>query len=364
MPLTLIITNAGLDALVDAENSVTDPLVITEIGLSAQAVAPAPTLEVLPGEFKRIATVSGDAVAPNIIHLTAQDPGGDIYDLRSLALYCDDGTLFAVYGQEEPIFTKVSIATFLLALDLAFSGDIAGNITFGDASFLYPPATETVKGVAELATQPEVDAGVDDERIVTALKLAGRLAPLLQSIADEVAARIAGDGALQNNIDAESLARGIADSALQTTLNGLLARTITGGGLATGGGTLAANRVITVTAASGAEIATGAETSKAVTPAAIAAVPQSHGSHVIGLGGAIMKMGVVSVPSPTTTNVSFPLAFPNDCNRVLLVPLGDSDNSDESDERWWVSAQSSTGFTITTAGTGTTINYGWVAFGH
>ncbi len=35
-----------------------------------------------------------------------------------------------------------------------------------------PQATETVQGIAELATQAEVDAGTDDERIVTPLKLA------------------------------------------------------------------------------------------------------------------------------------------------------------------------------------------------
>jgi hypothetical protein len=32
-------------------------------------------------------------------------------------------------------------------------------------------ATESVQGIAEIATQPEVDTGVDDERILTALKL-------------------------------------------------------------------------------------------------------------------------------------------------------------------------------------------------
>jgi len=36
----------------------------------------------------------------------------------------------------------------------------------------YPQATETVIGVAEIATQAEVNAGLDDERIVTASKLA------------------------------------------------------------------------------------------------------------------------------------------------------------------------------------------------
>ncbi len=42
-------------------------------------------------------------------------------------------------------------------------------VVFGTVS---PPASETTAGIAEIATQAEVDAGVDDSRIVTPLKLA------------------------------------------------------------------------------------------------------------------------------------------------------------------------------------------------
>jgi hypothetical protein len=45
--------------------------------------------------------------------------------------------------------------------------------------------------------------------------------------------------------------------------------TITGGGLATGGGSLAANRVITVPKATGAEAAAGTDDTKAITPLAL-----------------------------------------------------------------------------------------------
>src|SRR5690606_6912374 len=39
-----------------------------------------------------------------------------------------------------------------------------------------PPASETIQGIAELATQTETDAGLDDLKIVTPLKLATLLA--------------------------------------------------------------------------------------------------------------------------------------------------------------------------------------------
>jgi hypothetical protein len=57
-------------------------------------------------------------------------------------------------------------------------------VTFGTAA---PAASETTAGIAELATQAEVDAGTDDLRIVTPLKLAnwsGRLRKVSTSIGD------------------------------------------------------------------------------------------------------------------------------------------------------------------------------------
>lgn len=319
--LTMVVTDAGLDALVNAENGNTDPIVVSEVGLSSQEVAAAPTLEVLPGEFKRLNSVSGDSVAPNIIHMTAQDPGEDVYELRSIALYLSDGTMFAVYGQADPIFTKVSIATFLLALDVAFSADIAGSIQFGDATFLYPPATETVKGVAELATQEEVNAGTDDERIVTAMKLAALLAPLIKELADEAAARAAGDQALQSEVDAEEVARTTADGALQSVVNDLLARTITGSGLVSGGGNLHASRVLNVAAASAAEALGEAINNKALTPATFAGfarqVAQSGYAVIPGTGGLIIQHGRFSAAGNSPTSVTWPTAFPSACYAAI-----------------------------------------------
>jgi hypothetical protein len=54
-----------------------------------------------------------------------------------------------------------------------YSKDSAGNVVklAGEGSVSTPPASETVAGIAELATQVEVDAGTDDLRIVTPLKL-------------------------------------------------------------------------------------------------------------------------------------------------------------------------------------------------
>lgn len=365
-PIDLVITNAGLDALVDAQNGNTDAIEVVEVGLTETAFDPAPTLIALPGETKRLASVAGQSVAPDIIHMVALDATTEAYQLRGIGLYLADGTLFATYGQADPIFVKVTIADFLLALDVRFSGDIAEDIIFGDSTFLYPPASETVKGVARLATQALTDAGADDETIVTPLKLATRLVPVLQAIAAEEAARISGDGDLADAIAQEIVDRGSEDALLQAAIDALRAITITGAGLATGGGSLTANRQISVTAATGTEIAVGTSNAKAVTPQAIAGVPQTFGSNssILGLGGAIIKTGTVSVAFPGGGSHTFPTAFPNGCYRVLLTPLGNPDGSDEADEPWWISSATAAGFSVGTANDGAPVGMAYLAIGN
>lgn len=319
LPITLTITAAGLDALVDAGGGATDPIVITEIGLSEAAVSPAPTIDALAGEFKRLSGISGQSVAENVIHLTAQDSSDDIYSLRSFALYLEDGTLFAVYGQGDPIFTKVSIASFLIALDVAFSSAIADDIAFGDALFLYPPATESVEGVARIATQARVDAEADapgdENTIVTPKTLRARLAGLAASV------------------------------------TALLGRTISGGGLVTGGGNLSANRTLTVTAASAAQLQAASAADVVATPASFGALPRATGpvSYEVLPGGTLIQRGlnrVTTSDAQQSASITFPVAFADtdyDLQLTAVIP-GASDYDNYPQEI--VGTRSTTGVTI------------------
>ena len=382
-PLNLVLTSAGLDALVNAQSGSTDPIRISQIALSEQPFVAAPTLVAVPGEFKRIASISGQSVSETVIHMTAQDSSDDIYDLTGFGLFLDDGTLFASYSQAETILGKTSVTSFLLSFDVAFADTGADAIEFGDATFLYPPAsetvagvlaiatqalvdggqddetavtplklaqrlaeafgaivdaTETVKGVAELATQAEVDTGVDDTRIVTPLKmtvyLAAEILAALEGVTIQGGGLISGGGDLtQNRIlqlaaasVAEASAGQRADVALTpASIAGILAqiaalvpeaRTITGTGLATGGGSLANNRSINVRAATAQEVRAGVRADSVITPGALGPILRSMGPigyHVLPgadpASSLLVQWGAVTVPADDEIYVSYPVAF-------------------------------------------------------
>jgi hypothetical protein len=174
--LPLQITDAGRAAMIDPVGGGTRAVTIAAAGLSQTDFVAAPTLEALPGEFKRVPTVSGQAVAPDTVHLTLRDDSVDTYALRGFGLYLSDGTLFAVYGQSDAILEKAAYATFFLAFDWTLAASDTAAITFGDTSFLNPPATETVAGVLELASLAEALAGLVADKAITPATMGQTLA--------------------------------------------------------------------------------------------------------------------------------------------------------------------------------------------
>lgn len=96
-----------------------------------------------------------------------------------------------------------------------------GPITVGTTALTFidvtggtaPAASETVAGIAEIATQAETDAGTDDARIVTPLKLASTTVPGIDSDAvhDNVAGEIAAIAAKVTLVGADTIL--VEDSA-------------------------------------------------------------------------------------------------------------------------------------------------------
>lgn len=176
MPLNFILTNAGKAAIVSANNMGTNPIVVSQIAIGSNSWTPTATATALSAEIKRITAVGGSAVADNIIHVTGADSGTDVYTVREVGLYTSGGVLLAIYSQAAAIITKAAATVALLAADLVIEGLPAGSVTVGDALFSYPPATETVKGVMELATAEEVIDGIIATKAVTPSGLQGKTA--------------------------------------------------------------------------------------------------------------------------------------------------------------------------------------------
>jgi hypothetical protein len=191
--LPMMITNAGMAAIVNAQLGGTDEVRIAEVGLTETPFVMAPTIDALPGEFRRIDTIAGQAVSENVIHLMMRDPEAIAYDVTGFGLYDTEGTLIAVHSAElDPILSKAVLATSLAALDIHFANDVAAVIELGDALFLNPPASETVAGVVKLADDAAADAGVDALTAMTPEQVARQFANRWATPA-EAAAMLLGD---------------------------------------------------------------------------------------------------------------------------------------------------------------------------
>ena len=335
-PLVLTLTDIGIAALRAAAG--TNAIVIAQIGLSARAIAAAPTLNALPDEHRRIATIAGAAIDDRTIHLTARDASDATYVVRSIGVYLSDGTLFAVYAQADPIFEKARVATYLQAIDIRLQPGEAQLIEFGDGNFLYPPATETVAGVAEIATDGEMDGAADDQRIVTPRKLAGRLLRLGASREDTDA------GTRQDRWLTPWSIRPLLDRVAT-----LFARRINTTGLALGGQSLATDVTISVPPATADQL-------RHATASNVAVTPRSFGDlgNVIGMtgsytlpGGRIDKWGGHRGRSNSEISIFVPFAtpFPNGC-RVQLTPLIASANASDDYFCQLAGEPTTAGFTV------------------
>lgn len=339
--LALKLTDAGLAAVQGASGS--DPVTLSHLGLTQTAFNYAPTLVALPGEFKRLEVASGVAAAPNITHLTAYDTSADVWAITGFGLFMSTGVLFAVYTSPTVIMNKAQLAFGLMAFDLAFDSDLAANISYGNAVFAYPPATETARGVARIATQARVNAGANDqddaETIVTPKTLRSRLTSLMAAVNASIEALAtslnAALGNLSQTLNAaignEATARGDGDNALQGQLTTLTNRTITAGGLVAGGGNLSQDRTLTVTEASGQDITDGTAADKVVTPRRLGPISMSLAQNgYIRFFGFQIVWGRFTAAANTTTPVVLAQPFQAACFAAVVsgVTAGGADSQD------------------------------------
>jgi len=275
--LTLMITRAGQARFTAAQLDADINLGVAQIGLTDVAFVSAPTLEVLPGEFKRLASISGLQVGDSTVHMTIRDESADGYSARGFGLFLADGTLFATYAQADRLFEKSPRAIFLAAIDIAFpTGDVS-ELRFGNTDFLNPPATEDTAGVARVATDADIVTGTNNSRFITPRRLATRLLGYvtlaMRGVANGVAA-LAADGKVppdqlrvyQVNGHLGNVVLSAADvGAVPAT------RKVTTNGVITGGGDLFGNDIeLSVLQATPSELHEGRSAVVVATPGGLA----------------------------------------------------------------------------------------------
>jgi len=164
----VVITSAGLAALVNAENNGTLPVKITKFGLGTGNYTPSADQTALQSKFKEITALSGGDVGDNTIHVTMSDTSSDAYTVNEVGVYLEDGTLFAVSSQPTgAILQKAAGSQGLLSVDLVISGGTSGITVEGDTNFFNPPATTQVAGVVKLASLDEIKTGTNSTKAVT-----------------------------------------------------------------------------------------------------------------------------------------------------------------------------------------------------
>lgn len=176
--MQVVITNAGLEAIVNASATGTEAVTIAKVGVGSGKYQPLATATALVDETKRLDVIEGGTPGDNAIHVACRDDSADSYPVYEFGLFLEDGTLFAVYSQQEPIIQKTSTSQMMLSVDVKLEGVEASSITFGAVSYTFAAATSENAGIVELATEEEVLGGEDTQRAVTPAQLAKLLATL------------------------------------------------------------------------------------------------------------------------------------------------------------------------------------------
>ena len=256
---SMLITQAGLAEIINAEQNGTTPVVLTQVAFGTGQYEASVGTTALEAEFKRLTAIAGGAIGDNRLHVSVRDDSADAYTVYEVGIYTDSGTLFAVCSRAVPIIQKASIAEAFMAIDLELTNINPDSVTIGDTNFQLNGATTTKRGIVELATDAETVegrdgsrvAGADKERAVTPYGLGKRTATKDRTGMAELATP-------------EEVVAGEDDSRIVTPA-GLKSLTST------------QSRAGLIEIASTEETLAGSDATRAVTPSGVAALRHGNG---------------------------------------------------------------------------------------
>lgn len=173
---TLVITNTGRSALIDAELNGTGIIQLSEVRLGTGQYVASESQTDLVNVVTNIDTVSGEALSDTVLHLTAKDESSEEYTAYELGLFTSTGILFAVYSSTEAIISKAASVVSYLSIDITLGTISTASLSFGDTDFSMPNATETRAGVSAYTTDEEAQSDDVDNKSLTPKALATRTA--------------------------------------------------------------------------------------------------------------------------------------------------------------------------------------------
>ncbi|NGZ66490.1 hypothetical protein G6Z92_05750 [Vibrio aestuarianus subsp. cardii] len=171
---TAVLTDIG-KAKLDAAYQAGEKVIINEMALGDSNLAyvvPDPAFTELVNEFGRQVINEGntdESWINALVYVDSQRFAGE--SILEFGLYDTDGDLI-VYSSYTPSVVP-SVGQDYIQLEIECSVDLynASAVTI-EVTPIYPQATELERGIAKVATEADVTAGIDDEKIVTSKKLA------------------------------------------------------------------------------------------------------------------------------------------------------------------------------------------------
>lgn len=173
---TAVVTNVGIVKL-EAAYQAGEKVIISQMALGNSNLAyvvPDPAFTELVNEFGRQDINEGnttDSWINALVYVDSQQFAGE--SILEFGLYDTDGDLI-VYSSYTPSVVP-AVGQDYIQLEIECSVDLynASAVTI-EVTPIYPQATELERGIAKVATEADVAAGIDDEKIVTPKKLAGQ----------------------------------------------------------------------------------------------------------------------------------------------------------------------------------------------
>ncbi len=297
MTMRLVMTNAGLAAIADATNVGTAAVRFTKLAIgTGTATGDQSARTALIAEKMKVA-IAGAASGDTRIAIRADYSPTENFAVTETGLFAKIGEsgaeFLAAYWVASSASGALASAASGTALVVAgviaiesSSADLtvtpALNISVGvpdNVVLTTRHATEDRRGIVELATAAEVNAGADTERAVTPAGLAGRTATTTRRGIVELAT--AAEAAAGTDTERAVTPAGLAGRTATTTRRGIVElataaeaaagtdteRAVTPAGLA--GRTATTTRKGIIEVATSAEVDAGTDTERAVTPAGV-----------------------------------------------------------------------------------------------